>query len=99
MNDPSHAQTLAGLEFLGDTTGPAAETILTPAALAFVEKLVREFRPRVDERLESRRERQARLDAGEKPDFLSETAEIRNSDWQVAPLPEILQDRRVEITG
>ena len=99
MNDPSHAQKLTGLELLGDSAGPVADRILTPAALAFVEKLVREFRPRVDERLEQRRERQARLDAGERPDFLAATAEIRDSDWQVAALPEVLQDRRVEITG
>ena len=44
-------------------------------------------------------ERQKRLDAGEKPDFLPETAKIRESDWTVAPLPKDILDRRVEITG
>jgi malate synthase len=33
------------------------------------------------------------------PDFLPETAVIRNTDWQVAPIPADLLDRRVEITG
>lgn len=33
------------------------------------------------------------------PDFLPETIHIRESDWQVAPLPDDLLDRRVEITG
>ncbi|MCS3903069.1 malate synthase [Methylohalomonas lacus] len=99
MNDASHAQKVAGLEIL--TPAPAAEheRILSPEALAFVEGLVREFRPRVDALLEARHERQARLDAGELPDFLDATADIRNADWQVAPLPADLQDRRVEITG
>ena len=40
-----------------------------------------------------------RLDAGALPDFLPETAAIRGGDWQVAPTPADLQDRRVEITG
>ncbi len=44
-------------------------------------------------------QRQQELDAGKLPDFLPETEYIRNSDWTVAPLPDDLQDRRVEITG
>ncbi len=77
----------------------AFQEILTPEALAFVAKLTRAFRERRNELLEARAERQKRLDAGEMPDFLPETAEIRESDWKVAPVPEDLQDRRVEITG
>ena len=41
----------------------------------------------------------ARFDAGELPDFLAETAEVRAADWTVAPVPADLLDRRVEITG
>ena len=78
--------------------GRAAE-ILTPEALAFVAALQREFRTERDRLLEARVERQAELDAGTLPDFLPETQEIRESDWQVAPAPPELQDRRVEITG
>src|ERR1051326_1963534 len=33
------------------------------------------------------------------PDFLRETEEIRRSHWTVAPIPNDLLDRRVEITG
>jgi malate synthase len=43
--------------------------------------------------------RQAKFDAGEPPDFLPETAEVRAREWRVAPLPKDLLDRRVEITG
>ena len=32
-------------------------------------------------------------------DFLPETKTIRESEWQVAPIPADLQDRRTEITG
>src|SRR5690349_1011307 len=78
---------------------PGYEEILTPKALAFVEALVAQFGPRVDELLARRARMQARLDAGERPDFLPETKEIRDSEWTVAPLPNDLLDRRVEITG
>src|ERR671918_379532 len=74
------------------------EEILTREALAFVAELQRRFGPRRKELLRSRAERQAQIDAGELPDFLPETREIRESDWQVAPVPADLQDRRVEIT-
>jgi malate synthase len=36
---------------------------------------------------------------GDLPDFLPETAEVRDGDWRVSPAPDDLQDRRVEITG
>jgi malate synthase A len=78
---------------------PGCEKVLTPDALAFVAELVRRFRPRVEQLLERRREMQRRYDAGERPNFLSSTEEIRASEWTVAPIPADLQDRRVEITG
>ena len=49
------------------------EEILTREALAFVAELQRRFDPRRKELLRSRAERQARIDAGELPDFLPET--------------------------
>src|SRR6476659_5243859 len=75
------------------------DRVLTPAAVAFVEDLTRRFRPRIEELLERRRAAQSRFDRGERPAFLPETADIRNREWTVAPLPADLQDRRVEITG
>jgi malate synthase len=84
---------------LGGLVRPQYAPILTTDALAFVADLVRTFRPRVKELLARRRERQVRFDAGEKPDFLPETASVRAGDWKVAPLPKDLLDRRVEITG
>ena len=73
--------------------------ILTPDAVRFVELLHREFNPRREELLARREERKRLLDAGELPDFLPSTKEIRESDWTVAPIPKDLLDRRVEITG
>src|SRR5262249_44523503 len=78
---------------------PGFEKVLTKEAVAFVADLHRQFNGRREELLALRVERQKRLDAGEKPDFLPETAHIRESDWTVAPLPQDILDRRVEITG
>ena len=76
-----------------------AERVLTGDALAFLVDLERRFRAERQRLLALRVERQARLDAGELPDFLPETSAVRNGEWKVAPIPADLQDRRVEITG
>jgi malate synthase A len=100
MSNPRPAQpTLPPALELGAPLPPGLEKVLGPEALAFVADLVRRFRPRVEALLERRRELQRRYDAGERPGFLSETEEIRASDWTAAPIPDDLQDRRVEITG
>ena len=75
------------------------QPILSPEALEFVASLSERFGPRVTALLKAREERQKRLDAGELPDFLPGTQSVRESDWSVAPIPQDLRDRRVEITG
>jgi len=92
----SHA--VEGLEILGPVSAEHA-AILSPEALAFFTTLQREFNPRRLELLEARKARQAAIDAGEMPDFLPETAEIRGTEWKVDPVPADFVDRRVEITG
>ena len=87
-----------GIEIRGPITAEFAE-ILTPEAMAFVAKLVRTFSGRREELLQRRVQRQAEIDAGKMPDFLPETERIRQGNWTVAPIPDDLQDRRVEITG
>src|SRR5450830_907323 len=88
----------AGMQISGEIK-PGYEQILTPDALALVAKLSRAFESRRQELLAARVERVKRLDAGERPDFLPETANIRSGDWKIAPIPEALKCRRVEITG
>ncbi|AGW90946.1 malate synthase [Ralstonia pickettii DTP0602] len=88
----------AGMKITGEIL-PAYEDILTPEALALVDKLHRAFEPRRQELLAARVARAKRLDAGEIPDFLPETRNIREGDWKVAPVPKALECRRVEITG
>ena len=94
----SKPQAVAGVRMSG-TMHAGYERILTPEALGFVAELVRTFGPRLGQLLAARRERQLRFDAGERPDFLPETADLRRADWTVAKLPADLLDRRVEITG
>ncbi|MFA4895029.1 MULTISPECIES: malate synthase A [Microbacterium] len=77
----------------------AADDILTAEALRFVEDLHREFDTRRRELLVARQLRRDQVARTGHLDFLPETAHIREGDWQVAPAPAALQDRRVEITG
>ena len=86
------------------TTTPALRNeveaeILTPGASAFLIRLAHEFEPSRQKLLVRRRVRQQQIDAGQLPDFFPETAHIRQSVWKVAPIPNDLRDRRVEITG
>ncbi|MEW6583937.1 MAG: malate synthase A, partial [Actinomycetota bacterium] len=85
-------------EFLAPIS-PEASEILTPEAVGLVVKLARAFEGRRQELLAARVERQARLDAGERPDFLPQTADVRAGDWTCDPVPADMADRRVEITG
>ncbi|MFZ5494790.1 MAG: malate synthase A [Verrucomicrobiota bacterium] len=90
--------TIGGLEIRGPMN-PGYSEILTPEACAFVAGLQEKFGPRRRELLARRAERQREIDAGKLPDFLPETSAIRGGDWQVAPIPPDLLDRRTEITG
>ena len=85
-----------------EVTGPPVEhqeQVLTPAALAFVARLQQEFGGRRDELLQRRVVRRQQVADGATLDFLPETADVRTGEWQVAPAPADLLDRRVEITG
>lgn len=75
------------------------ETILSPEAQKFLVALHERFNSRRKELLVMRIERQKSIDSGLLPNFLAETEEIRNAEWQVAPAAADLRDRRVEITG
>jgi malate synthase len=78
---------------------PGFDQILTPAALAFLARLHREFEPRRRELMAARAARQKEFDSGKLPDFLPGTKKIRDSEWKIAAQPRDLLDRRVEITG
>jgi malate synthase len=83
-------------------TGPQTNSqsqVLTPEAVDFLIALHSRFEPVRQQWLKERVERQARLDAGEKPKFLESTRAIREAEWTVSPIPVDLRDRRVEITG
>lgn len=88
-----------GVELRAPISGDA-EKLLTSESLRFLSALEREFGSRRRELLQKRAERQARISAGENPNFLPETTHVRSDpDWKVAAIPADLQRRHVEITG
>ncbi len=92
------APNLSGIDVRG---GPAAELdrVLTPGALGLVARLARRSNAERERLLALRHQRQLDFDSGALPDFLAETAAVRQGDWEVATAPADLDDRRVEITG
>ncbi len=94
--NPSIAE--EGIIVTRPVTGEQAE-ILSPEAVRFVADLARRFTARRNELLKLRAIRQKEIDSGHFPDFLPETRAVRETEWKVAPIPDDLLDRRVEITG
>ncbi len=92
LNLPSGVQITGALK-------PGYERVLSAEALEFVAAIARRFEAQRQRLLQARAERQAAWDAGTLPGFLPETKAIRDGDWKVAPIPNDLLDRRVEITG
>ena len=105
MNQPSQqhpSDSLRGDAPLPQFLSPpeeAARPLFSKAMLNLLGQLGRRYRARVDELLAARKERQAAFNAGEVPDFDPATESIRRDQWTVAPIPQDLRDRRVEITG
>jgi malate synthase len=87
-----------GVTILGSVDASHAE-ILTKEALSFICTLQRQYNSTRKELLKKRDVRQQEIDRGVLPDFLPETAHVRNSDWTAAKIAPGLEDRRVEITG
>ena len=78
---------------------PRGEEILTPEALDLIGRLDARFHDRRDALLVARAARRDAISAAGTIDFDPATTTIRDGDWTVDPVPEALQDRRVEITG
>jgi malate synthase len=78
---------------------PGDAAVLSREALTFVAELQRQFGLRFAGELSAREALQARLDRGERLDFMPETRDLRESSWTCEPVPPDILDRRVEITG
>ncbi len=74
-----------------EISGRSSEMVNEPVQ-DFLVALERKFGERRRELLASRKGKQAW-------DFLAQTASVREGDWRIAPVPSVLLDRRVEITG
>jgi malate synthase len=99
MQKSAYYSQVEGVEVAGETSD-SFRGILTSAAMQFIAGLEREFGERRRDLLRRRALVQAEIDEGKDPDFLNETRSIReDASWRVAPAPEDLQRRWVEITG
>jgi malate synthase len=80
--------------------GAVRDRVLTPEAVGFLRELHEGFEGARMELLAARRSRQAEIDRGvlQREPAVTASAEFA-SGWSVAPAPEDLTDRRVEITG
>ena len=88
------------IKVIGTLQSAQQQAILSPPAIEFLDALVTKFSAPLDEVMALRRQRQSQFDNGELPDFRADTQHIRqDKSWKVAPIPAVLQDRRVEITG
>ena len=77
-----------------------AQRVLTDDLLELIASLHRDLQPAREELLAARDERQAAFDAGDVPSYLPEEEHPdAHGDWSVAPLPDDVLQRRVEITG
>ena len=81
------------------TPHPGAVRVLSRDAVEFIASLHRTFENHRRSLLTARAERQGRLNAGERPDFLTESVKICTGILTVREAPKALWDRRVEITG
>lgn len=75
------------------------DEILTSEALEFLEGLHDKFEPVRERLLRQRDNWQKRFNKGHLPDFLPQGYNIRENAWMVAPIPDDMQKRHVEITG
>ena len=95
----SDASTGSGPARLTKPVAGELEFVVSPEALGFLADLHREFQQRRLNLLARREDRQQALLDGADLGFLASTADVRGGDWQVAPAPADLNNRRTEITG
>jgi malate synthase len=76
-----------------------AQAVLTPEAITFLADLHRRFEGERRALLAARAERQRAWDAGAVPVYEDRASEAATGQWRVAPIPQDLTIRRVEITG
>ncbi|QFU23573.1 malate synthase [Shewanella eurypsychrophilus] len=90
--------TTQSLQILGAEV-EGQDAVFTKGALNLLSVLCDNFASEIPELLEQREIKKAKIGAGQLPDFLSETASIRKSNWQIRGIPDDLTDRRVEVVA
>ncbi len=85
--------------FINGETDSDSAFLIGEECNAFLLEIYNRFSGRLNQLLSERIRVQERLLKDPTFSLPKETAEIRESSWKVSPLPDYLQDRRVEITG
>ncbi|MCV9878241.1 malate synthase A [Brenneria izbisi] len=92
-------QTISKELLFSQRFGEAEKQILTDETVDFLTELVGHFTVARNQLLAEREVWQHKIDNGQLPNFISETASIRDEGWGIRGIPDDLKDRRVEITG
>lgn len=95
----SYYELAPGIHIVGAAYNEATRAILTPDVVTLLGRLHRDFNHRRQSLLVARKERQVAYDNGALPDFLPRDSAAVSGNWRVAPIPDDLRTRRVEITG
>lgn len=88
-----------GVEVAAGAWTQRAQQVFTPELLCTIRNIQRELGRRREQLLAARRRRYEHFDQGKLPEYLDKNSEVVTGDWKVAPIPEDLRVRRVEITG
>ncbi|MBI3994158.1 MAG: malate synthase A [Candidatus Lambdaproteobacteria bacterium] len=105
MSANNHSSTVSGRELCPGVAinpaawTPAARAVLTGGAVDFIAGLHRKLERERQELLAARQSNQARINAGELPDYLERSSKAASTHWKINPIPDDLMTRRVEITG
>ncbi|MEO8590936.1 MAG: hypothetical protein ABI432_16280 [Flavobacteriales bacterium] len=78
--------------------GTLQDRTLTPAVKALINELMHHFERRRLDLIVQRDLRRSSLSQGN-VDLLPDTAHVRTSEWKVDPVPDALNERRVELIG
>ncbi|MCZ6534208.1 MAG: malate synthase A [SAR324 cluster bacterium] len=95
----SERPNILGVEINPRAISEDTKRVLVGDVLGLVGELHRKFEPARQALLKARAEWQARIDQGGLPEYPSRNSEAVTGNWRVAPIPEDLRCRRVEITG
>ena len=89
---------MSAITFSNGETTDRLKSLFSEEEFSFLSRMHQKYNERRNELLKNRVVRQRQFDEGACPEYDKESI-AATSDWKVAPIPEDLKTRRVEITG